>query len=600
MAPPPQLVPTPSSRMMWRSGFWAILLTSLIFGWAHQQAFLSPFVINDDVRQQVAWMQVWRDPGLFQDDLLTDFGRKYVSYGVHAVYRLANLVIDPIGFSKILTGLLYVVLGGVTFGIGWRVAGPISAWGLCCVYWILPFFLHNISGGLARAFAGPLLAVFVLSWMARRSALMAVTLLALACFIPYMFVLCAMAVGLAWLGAKVLKERLRPEPPFLGALWHWGVLGLGALLVWQFSHALDAAGYGPLIDRAGMEGRAVFSSAGRLHILPVPSLFQEAFIGPIERLLPTRELGAFAGTGVAIALGGVLLWGALRAPWGALRPLLPMLGALGLASLLLYVLARALVMQLFVPTRYVEYTVAMAHVLLLGMALAGVLRAASGAGGLRRWAPAIIGVFAFAGALRLEGQALYDYSRDVPLYDAVQRLPKDAMMAGHPFLMDNVLTFGQRKVLVSFELAHPWCVGLWEQLEPRLDGFFAAYYAADAQAVLEFADAFGVDWLVVDSRHFADDFFHWPVRDVPICEAGQFGPLRGLCQAVTNATVKIKAPRPDVYPVTPPFFQPYRDRIQEATQGRGDLSFILLDETVFPGTRVNEFIRLVPLRREGP
>lgn len=577
--------PAPGDFPPRRALLLALGLSALVFCWAHRQAFVSPWVINDDVRQQVAWMQVWRDAELYPNDMLTDFARHYVSYGVRGLYAAASALMEPILFSKILSGILYVALAGLAFCVGFCVAGGPAGWGVLCLYWVIPFFLHNISGGLARAFAGPLLALLCLGWMTARARLMAVALLLQAVCIPYMFVLSGLTVGLGWLAARL---DMAAGPAFPRRWWHWLVLAAGAFLVWQFNHSLDVAGYGPLVQRGAMSDRPEFTEQGRLHIVPVPSILNEAVLGPLERLLPTAELGAAGGVAVTILLGLFLAWGGLGAPWRALRRHLPLLGSLLVASLLLYGAARMLLMQLFVPTRYLEYSVALGHCLLLGLCLAPWMTR-------RRLAPVLVGCFALAGALRLEGQGLYDYSRDTALYAAVETLPKDAMVAGHPFLMDNVLTFGKRKVLVSFELAHPWCVGLWERLDPRLDAFFAAYYARRAETVREFAQRFAVDWMVVDSRHFEKPFLRWPVRQVPVCEAGRFGPLRGLCESVTNATTPLREPLPDVYPVSPPFFAPYDEAIRRLTMAPGP--YALLDDSVFPGIWVDAHIRLVPLHR---
>ncbi|GAB7080039.1 hypothetical protein JCM14635_17120 [Megalodesulfovibrio paquesii] len=562
-------------------------MTALVFAWAHRQAFLSSYVVNDDVRQQIAWMQQWRDPALYPDDMLTDFARHYVSYGVRGLYAAADLIVEPVLFTKILTGTLYLTMAGLLFAIGRQLAGSPTGWGLVCVYWVIPFFLQNISGGLARAFNGPLLALFCLSWMKGRGNWMAWALLLQAVFIPYMAVLSAMAAGMGWLAARLAGVA---GPPFPRNMWHWLALAASAAIVWQFNHALDLAGYGPLVDRLHMADRPEFTAAGRLHILPVPSVLQEAIWGPLERLLPTSALGVAGGVLVTLLFGTVAVWGGLRAPWRCLRPHLPLLACLGGASVLLYAVARMFLMQLFVPSRYLEYSVALAHCLMLGLCLAPVMAR-------RKVGVALVVCLALAGAGRLEGQGLYDYSRDTALYNAVQALPKNATLAGHPFLMDNVLLFGKRKVLVSFELAHPWCVGLWKRLAPRLDDFFAAYYAQDAAVVRAFASAYGVDWIVVDRRHFASEFFNWPVREIPVCQAGRFGPLRGVCEAVTNATLPLADPLPDVYAVTPPFFAPYREQIR--TNVKKVRTFALLDEDEFPGIAVDAHIRLVPLGNAG-
>jgi hypothetical protein len=56
------------------------LISGAVFVLAHLRALATPFVINDDVRQQIYWMQQWQDPALFRGDFLTDYARAYVPW----------------------------------------------------------------------------------------------------------------------------------------------------------------------------------------------------------------------------------------------------------------------------------------------------------------------------------------------------------------------------------------------------------------------------------------------------------------------------------------------------------------------------------------
>ena len=72
--------------------------------------------------------------------------------------------------------------------------------------------------------------------------------------------------------------------------------------------------------------------------------------------------------------------------------------------------------------------------------------------------------------------------------------------------MDTVPTFARRRAFATYELAHPWSRGYWAKLKPRLQDFFRAYYAADPQVVVDFCRKYGIDFLIVDDRHFAPAF----------------------------------------------------------------------------------------------
>jgi hypothetical protein len=215
--------------------------------------------------------------------------------------------------------------------------------------------------------------------------------------------------------------------------------------------------------------------------------------------------------------------------------------------LTMYVLARLFLLRLFVPSRYIMYTVN----LLLCLALGLCLKAALERWGLpRRGSVFIVLLAVVLGGLRLQGVGLFDYSQYRPLFASLSQTPKGALIAGHPALMDNVPTFAQRRAFATFELAHPWSRGLWQRLKPRLEDLFAAYYATDPEVVRAFSAKYGIDFLVVDDRHFTPEFI-----------AGT------------------------------PFFAPFDDLIRGLAQGRRD--FALLREGPFPRMTVDEHIRIL-------
>lgn len=546
------------------------LLSGVVFVYAHFPAFTNPYVINDDVRQQIFWMQVWQDPALFGSDLLADYARHYVPWGVQALYWLASGFLSPLTFSKVLPGLLFIALGCCLFGLGTRLGGRRLGWAAAAVYWLMPFFLHVMAGGLARAFAAPLLAAFLLSWLTSRAWGLAASLLAISLCIPYMFPLAAAALLLA--RAAGLAGLAAP-PPFPVRPLHWLWFGVAALLVALFNYQFAASGYGPLVNYADMAGRPEFYARGRFAILPVPSLLWE-LIAPWEWLAPFRDGGLLPGIIGVCALLALLAAGGRRLEWPALRPSLPPLAWVGLASLLLSVLARIFLLKLFVPDRYLIYTLNIFYCLALAACVAALLPAFPR---LRQRGLVLLLVAAVAlGGLRLRNTGLYDFSAYRDCYAALAAVPKDALIAGHPHLLDNTLTFAARRAFVTFELAHPWAQGYWERLRPRLEEFFAAYYAADPELVRDFCRRHAIDFLLVDDRHFTPEFlaggrfavpFEPPLTPIPP------GPLREK--------------------VIAPFFAPFDAHIARLVAGRR--TFAVLSDA-FSGTPLDPHIRLLDLR----
>lgn len=547
------------------------LLSAAVFGLAHLAALTNPFVINDDVRQQIFWMQQWQDPELFRGDLLSDYARHYVTWGVKGLYWLASWVVGPITFSKILPGLLFVFLAGCFFKIGevlWGVRR--LAWMAVAVFWLLPFFLDNMSGGLARAFAAPMLALFWLCWLNRSPRGLAVVLLLQALFIPYIFVLAATAALLAWGLSRVGGSS---PPPFPVRPAHFSLLALGAGLVVLMNYQFTAAGYGPLVSWAEMTNRPEFASGGRFAILPVPSLFWE-LISPWEFIAPFREGGLIVGSLGGAILLGLAIYGSLRLDRRALKSRWQPVCYLGLASLLLYLLARLFWLKLFVPDRYLIYTLNLFYCLALAWCWGSAIQ-------LQRW-PRLLTVLALIlaaglGAWRLQGVGLYDFAVYRPVYAALAQTPKDALIAGHPNLMDNVMTFGQRRALATFELSQPWSRGYWQRIKPRLDDLFTAYYTDNPEVVRAFAQKHQVAFLVVDERHFTPAFlaggrFFVPFNDLT---------FRGHRKKLTEKVVC-------------PFFAPFGELIRTQTQNRSH--FALLDPQAFPRQAIGDHLWLIDMR----
>jgi hypothetical protein len=546
------------------------LISGVVFIVAHFPALTNPYIINDDVRQQLYWMQQWQDPALFRGDFLAGYARAYVPWGVQGLYWLASGWVSPLAFSKLLAGFLFVFLAICLFKIGTRLADRRLGWAMVACFWLMPFFLDNLSGGLSRAFAAPLLALFWLGWVAERPWVTGAALLLQALFSPYMFLVAAMAALLAWTLARLGRDR---PPPFPAQTAHFFLLGLGAVLVAALNLQFSADGYGPLVRAQEMVNHPEFYAHGRYRILPESSLWWE-LISPWESISPFRERGPVAGALVGAGLLALVVAGLWRLDWSVWRQRLKPACYLGAASLGLYFLARLFLLKLFVPDRYLIYTLNLFYCLVLALGAHTALRAA-------RWPryAAILALVAMAGlgAWRLQGVGLKDYSAYRAVFAALAETPKDALMAGHPNLMDTIPTFAQRRAFATYELAHPWSRGLWAELKPRLTDLFKAYYAADPQEVVAFCRKYGIAFLIVDDRHFTPAFLTGGFFLFPYDKPHIQGTSRGMAERIYG-----------------PFFAPFDEQIRHLTAGRK--KFALLSDPGFRSQALDQHVRLIDMR----
>jgi hypothetical protein len=245
--------------------------------------------------------------------------------------------------------------------------------------------------------------------------------------------------------------------------------------------------------------RPEFGAAGRYEVLPPIHI---ELLDQWIRILPFGQWGEVAGwfglacicvlVTVAISQWQKLNWRGF-AVFGYLVP----------ASLMLYVVARAVPLRLFIPGRYVEYS----FNILLCIFLAACLRLVVERLRLAQYFfPGLFALLVLLGGVRLHGTELFDYSANADLYAFVKsRTSADALVAGPPDLMDNVMTFGHRRAFITEELSHPWIEPYWSTIKKRTYDFFGAYYSDSEELVRIFCRQNGISYIVVREADFSEN-----------------------------------------------------------------------------------------------
>ncbi len=512
---------------------------SAVYVFAHWPALTNRYVTDDDVRQQIFWMQQWQDPELYQNDLLTEYARNYVPWGVQAVYNAASPFINPVQFTKVLTGLLFVITAGLLYGIGYQFRDDLTPIFIAITFCFMGGFMRKISGGLSQSFAFPLLTAF-LFFLGRNNLIGAGILVFLASlFNPYIFLLCLVTywIFMAYNLEKIIVPWLRIRGHFIASsqlatapaqedMQNAKGNGLFSNLMSElrassipplaiaFSSLLVMAGcvlillkyafysppeFGPLVTWGDMVGKLEYSATGRYELMPIPSLFYE-LIRPRIFNLPLLTWGPVPAWILAILGIAVIVFALIWGKWDMDLSGFRVFGYLFAASLLCYVASWVLIFKLFVPRRYVEFSLNIFYCVAIGACIRAVLGSLVSRGIAF---PLASTLFTILAAISLYRTGIYDYSRDAALYRFVQSTPKTSLMAGPPDLMDNVLTFGRRKAFVTYKLSHTWYTRYWEIIKNRTFDFFRAYYSDDPKEVREFCRKNGIDYLIVRDEDFS-------------------------------------------------------------------------------------------------
>jgi hypothetical protein len=471
------------------------------------------YAINGDVPAQIYWMQRFREPNLFPDDLLTDFAvQMHGQWGFVLLYRIAALAANPVTVSRFIPIVLMAVFAWYVYRFVRHFSTTFAGLLTAGIAVMMPTYLEVMSGGHQRAFALPLLAAFMyyLSTGAPLAACLALALVSM--IYPMVFLVCGVVYALSLLSPPWTRESfLRRRAAIVCFAVVLAVSG--ALLGYKYLMAPDP-NIGPLVTRAEMEGHPEFYVEGRAHILPTAGVTREmrnqlvgvarnATLGYASTLWQSQpaivRTWAFAVLVLAMVAAAVLSFGLAVFRRDAVVP--KEIPFLVLAGILMYLAADLVLLRLYMPHRYLFYTVQPAGLLIVGLA-AGYLVERVSVVRVRRVLQAVLLVLVAARVDLAKGIGLTDTSSERPLYEYLATLPSDAVIAAHPDLADFIPTFSRRKVFISTEQSMPYFRTYWQTITGRTNGFFDAYYAETRGELYDFCVRYGVDYLVVRSRDF--------------------------------------------------------------------------------------------------
>lgn len=516
--------------------FWFLLslaIALLYGGFALQEAFSGPTVIQDDARQHVFWMRRFLDPELFPNDLIADYFQSVAPWGYTSFYRVfALLQIDPMLVNK----LVPLGLGGIAAAYGYGIALgllPIPAAAFLSTALLNQYLWSNddIASGTARGFMLPLMLAFVYYLMRLvqpgngsqthagqadggwgRSLLLLLLVIGLEGLFYPSYVLVFAGI-LLLLPLRWQKGQIRWSPRRRDAVV--AIAGLLVAFLVLLPNLLVENPYGPIISVAEARQLGDFSGLGRT------SFFFDD--NPWLFWFSARRSGFLTSIKPPLIALGILLPLLLRLPnrFPLVRQVSPQVGILGrwgVAAIALFLLAHALLFRLYLPSRYTHYSLQLILTFATGMVLAILLEA-----GLR-WVSHRGGAIApraiVGGSTLLIGAAIlffpyytqefpraeYRVGQFPPLYEFLQQQPKETLVASVLPEADSISSLALRPVYISREHAIPYHVGYGTAFRQRASDLIRALYTPDLAVLQAFIQSSGVDYWLISSEEFTPRF----------------------------------------------------------------------------------------------
>ena len=521
------LVSPLTAKLDYRFGLWFFLslLIAVYMAWEPLQNALShDYVVQDDARQHVFWMQRFIDSELFPHDLLADYFQSVAPPGYTWLYQgFAGLGMEPILLHKLLPLPLMLLSTAYAFGICWQLlrvpfAGFLTALLLNISLWMR----DDVVSATPVAFAYPLLLAFVYYWM-KRSLIPALAAIALlGSFYPQ----CALIAGglaVARIGHySAVKWRISilfQDCAQIGAV-------LGVLTLVLLPYLLSESAFGPVVTASEARTLEIFSPQGWSHFFdPNPWMFW--FCGKRSGMLPNEWCKILINQDFLLLPPQI--WLSLSLPLLMVFPQrLPLVRAVTpkisiilqwlLISLILFGLSHALIFDLHLPNRYTEHSLRIITAIMGGIALTivldGLIRClaiprlsiiSAGCGLL-----IMVALFLYPMTLRnnnyffKKGYVIGEFPR---IYRFLQEQPKDILIASLVEEANSLPAFSQRSLFVGgggYLLPYHW--GYYHELTRRTVALIQAQYSRDWKTVTDFVDQYGIDFWLIDELAFTPDY----------------------------------------------------------------------------------------------
>lgn len=481
------------------------LVVSLIYSaLGLMQAFGSEYVIQDDARHHVVWLQSFSDPELFAGDLIAEYFESLAGSTFSSIYWLAAKVgVDVIFLSKILPVVLSLIATGFCYVLCLRLIPVPAAAALCTVIFLQSLWMEDdIQSACARALYFPLFLPF-LYYLGKRKLLPVVITLALQGAYPSLLILS----GAILVSTLITIEGRRLKISSNIADYKLVAAGIVAGGIGLLPVIFSSSSFGATISGAEAIKMPEFQPGGRE---------QYYFTDPLLFWVTGGRSGLFPMDHPP----PLLAWAGLLLPLILLRsrhfPLsksvnfqtLMLFARVAFAGVALFLIARMVEFQLYIPNRYSSYGLRMVLCIAAGLAISLVAaRLLKSLPRLAFLAPVALSLIVFSPLL--EGdfpRSGYITGRNGDLYKYLERQPKNILVASLVPDAANIPAFARRSILLNREYGIAFKKGYYDQFRQRVKDILTVQYSPDLDDVRKFNQKYKVTHWLLERSSFEPDY----------------------------------------------------------------------------------------------
>lgn len=486
------------------------LLVPLYFGLISLHYVVShQYIIQDDARQHLVWLQRLVEPELFNNDLIANYFESVAPIGYKFFYWFwAKIGIAPIELAKILPLILAIITTIYIYKLTLQIF-PLPVAGFWSSLFVnqLIWLNDDLVSASPRAFIYPLFSAFLYYLIKERLVQLLIAIALIGLFYPQVLLveLAILTVRLFSLSTKSIKFAQQKKDYLV---WLAAVIIACPILL---NYALVKSEFAPVVTAMQMQQMPEFNIHGRS---------QYFVVNPILFFLN-------GSSGLSLPIFPTIVWISLSLPWvlksklplvKLIQPKVKTLFEVAIASLLMFILAHLLLPKLHLPSRYTY------HSLKIIMAIASGIILVIWLNHFQKWLFAnqklktkiisiLVGfslgtiiIFPAIPPVFLVWFQNWQIGTAPLIYQYLSTQPPDILVASLAREADNIPAFSFRSVLVGREFALAYHTNYYRQFKQRVIDLIEAQFSPSLLKTKQVIQKYGIDYWLIENTSFQADY----------------------------------------------------------------------------------------------
>jgi hypothetical protein len=488
------------------------IIFSLYFGLISlHHAFSQEYLIQDDARIHIVWLQRFVDRELFADDFLANYFIYFAPVGFKSVYWLgAKIGIEPLVLAKILPSILGIVTAVYVYFLSLEIV-PKSFTAFLSSLLIAQLIWSNddLISATPRAFVYPIFAAFLYYLAKEKLFPCLTTMLLMGLFYPQ--VLLVQVTVLTW---RWLTNKYQKKTNFLfDRQFKWFISGTIVTAIALIPFSQKSPEWSIVVTASDMHRLPEFNFNGRSYFYGV---------GWLKFILA-------GDSGICLPIFPPIVWCGLTLPWFLKKPFptiklitpkIKILWQVTIASLLMFLAAHLLLLKIHLPSRYTYHT--LRFVLAIASAIVITVLLDLGFHWLHsknkfklteKTIVTLVTLFAInVIVFPMSPYILFSWCQNwrigkhPVIYQYLAKQPQDIMTASLSIDGNNIPAFARRAILVGEEFAFAYHPYYYREIKQRAKDLIEAQYSSDRQILLSFIDRYSIDFILLDKNAFTPEY----------------------------------------------------------------------------------------------